>query len=652
MRRLLLVLLLVAFPALAHAEPVTASKGTHSFTTSDAMVPVLDGPTNTHAATIDTRLYVPDNATAKTPQPAILMTNGFGLSKTAAEIVSSATFFARHGYVVLTYTAQGFGKSTGCITLQSRAYDVKDAQQLITKVLKPKPYVKRDAKGLVLGMVGGSYGGAIQANLAEADPQLRAIVPGRTWNNPQYSLDPNNYVAPGDPTGFSHQLNEQGVFKLQWTSLFFAAGDLAPVGGAPPDGNQEGSCPTDSLNTGNVAGVTCTGYPTELCQVYAKIALTGDADDASRALLADSSGTTQPLKTPTLLVQGQSDTLFNVNDATATYTDLKRRGIPVKMIWNSGGHGGYDSLPGECEVYGGGTGGADHRGLDSCYLPLRTLAFLDHWLKGKPDSSPGFTWYQDWTPLKGLGSQYGAATAFPAGSPTTYALSGTDALVRSGATAGSVTLLNPAGGVPSAYTETSNFTGPHSSPNLAQTPTDIPGQFAAFTAPPFTSTTDLVGIPTLRVKLSHVAPTDLVVFAKAFDVAPDGTATLIHRLIAPARIPSADLAKPVTIKLIGFAHRFSAGHSLRLVLATTDLTSYNNKVADVITVTTGPTSSLTVSTVPQPVVAGCGCPPVPPKPRPTARGTGGQLASTGLSVAVPVIALVLLAGAALYWRRR
>jgi ABC-2 type transport system ATP-binding protein len=612
-------------------------------------VPVLDGPAGTHAATIDTRLYVPDNATAKTPQPAILMTNGFGLSKTAAEIVSSATFLARHGYVVLTYTAQGFGKSTGCITLQSRAYDVKDAEQLIAKLLKPKAYVKRDAKGLVLGMVGGSYGGAIQANLAEADPQLRAIVPGRTWNNPQYSLDPNNYVAPGDPTGFTHQLNSQGVFKLQWTSLFFAAGDLAPVGGAPPDGNSQGSCPTDALNTGNVAGVTCTGYPTQLCQTYARIALTGDATDGDRALLADSSGTTHPLRTPTLLVQGQSDTLFNENDAVATYTDLRRRGIPVQMIWNSGGHGGYNSLPGECEVYGGGTGGTDYRGLDSCYLTVRTLAFLDHWLRGRPDPSPGFSWYADWAPYKGSGpsTSYASAPSFPAGTPTTWTLSGTDALVQTGAAAGSVSIVNPPGGVPSSYSETSNFSGPQSSPNLAQTPTDVPGQFAAFTTPRFLRTTDLVGVPTLRVKLSHVAPTDLVVFGKVFDVAPDGTATLIHRLIAPARIPSAALSGPVTIKLLGFAHRFQPGHQLRLALASTDLTSYNNKVADVITIATGAGNTLTVNTVRNSVVA-CSC---ITKPVAHGDGSGDGLPSTGLNVGLPIAALVLIGGA-LWLRRR
>ena len=646
MRRLLAVLLLVTAPAAAHAEPVRPSSGTHAFTTTDAMVPVLDGPAGTHAATIDTRLYVPDSATATTPQPAVLMTHGFGLSKTAAEVVSMATFLARHGYVVLTWTAQGFGKSTGCITLQSRQYDVKDAEQLVAKVLTPKPYVKRDAKGLVLGMVGGSYGGAIQANLAEADPQLRAIVPGRTWNDPQYSLDPNNYVAPGDPTGFTHQLNRQGVFKLQWTSLFFAAGDLAPVGGAPPDGNQEGSCPQDALTTGNVAGVTCTGYPTQLCQTYARIALTGDATDADRALLADSSGTTQPLRTPTLLVQGQSDTLFNTNDAVATYTGLRRRGVPVQMIWNSGGHGGYDSLPGECEVYGGGTDAPTYRGLDSCYLTLRTLHFLDHWLRGTPDHSPGFTWYQDWTPLTSLGSQYGSARSFPAGSPLTWHLSGSDALVSSSPATGTVNLVNPPGGVPSAYSETSNFSGPHSSPQISQAPTEVPGQYAAFTAPAFPATTDVVGVPSLTVRLSHVAPTDLVLFAKSYDVAPDGSATLIHRLIAPARIPSADLAKPVTVKLLGFAHRFAKGHSYRLVLATTDLTSYNNKVADVITVTTGPETSLTLHALAAVRPATRVVPPVRP------RSGGGHLASTGLDAVVPVAALVLLMGGAAAVRRR
>ena len=60
--------------------------------------------------------------------------------------------------------------------------------------------------------------------------------------------------------------------------------------------------------------------------------------------------------------------------------------------------------------------------------------------------------------------------------------------------------------------------------------------------------------------------------------------TDFHRLIAPARIPSSALTKPVDIKLLGFAHRFAKGHAVRLTLAATDATSYNSKIPDQITV--------------------------------------------------------------------
>ena len=665
MRRPLLALALLALvPLLGLAPPsygdtVTPNPGTHSFTTTDALVPVVDGPTNTHNAMIDTRLYVPDNATAGSPQPAILMTHGFGLSKLAGEVVSSATFLARHGYVVLTYTAEGFGKSTGCVTLESRTYDVKDAQQLITKVLEPKPYVKKDSKGAIVGMTGGSYGGGIQANVAESDARVRAINPSRTWNTLQYSLDPNNWVVPGDPTGFSHALAQQGVFKFEWTSLFFASGNANPVGGIPPSSDIAGTCPQDklaSLDPATVAGLPCLGFYAAVCQTYADVSTTGDAMPADRALLADASATTEisKLTVPTLLFQGQSDTLFNLNDATATYTALKSQGVPVQMVWNSGGHGGYDSLPGECDVYGRGTGGADYKGLDSCYLSLRTLTFFDHWLNGKPDSTPGLSYFRDWVPYSGSGptTQYGDAPAFPLAATTTYQLSGSTDLVTSGAKPGSAQILNPPGGLPAAYSETSNFSGPQSSPDLAVPPTEIPGQHADFTTPPFAKVLDAIGIPSLHVTLSHLAPTDLVMYGKVYDVAPDGSATLIHRLIAPVRIPTSALSKPVDIKLAGFVHRFAVGHRARLTLATTDTTSYNSKVPDVITITAGSGSTFTLPgaeavvvkpVIKPPVVK----PPVAPRPAP-----GPTLPTTGLPVAIPLVALGLLALALVARRRR
>lgn len=638
-----------AAAGMAAAETVQASPGTEAFSTRDAVIGVMDGPTGTHHASIDTRLYLPANATTAHPQPAILMTHGFGLSKTAAEVVSSATFLARHGYVVLTYTAQGFGASSGCVTLQSRTYDVKDASQLISKVLDPLPEVRHDAHGSVVGMVGGSYGGGIQANLAENDPRIHAISPSRTWNTLQYSLDPNNYVVPGDPTGFTHQLNLQGVFKQEWTSLFFASGNANPIGGIPPGVPPQpaGSCPQDKLASGDpttVAGVPCPGFYADVCQTYAGISATGDATAADRALLADASGATQidRLRIPVLLVQGQSDTLFNENDAVATYLALRAHRVPVKMIWNSGGHGGYDSLPGECDVYGGGTGGPDYRGLDDCYLSLRTLAFLDSALRGIPDSSPGFTYYQDWVPYSGTGAdggQYGSAAAFPAMTATTFTLSGSSALVTNGATAGSASFVNPPGGLPAAYTETSNFTGPQSSPQIPLPPTEQPGQSVSFTSAPFAADLVSVGVPSAHLRLSHLAPADLVFFGKVFDVAPDGTSTLIHRLIAPVRVPAAAVGAPVEIRLLGFAHRFAAGHAVRLTLAATDATSYNARIPDSITVATGPGSTFTLPGE----LARQAVPARPATPTSSSVPAAPALPRTGGSPALPLAGLVLLA---------
>jgi ABC-2 type transport system ATP-binding protein len=509
-------------------------------------------------------------------------------------------------------------------------------------------------------MVGGSYGGGIQANVAENDKRIHAISPSRTWNNLQYSLDPNNYVVPGDPTGFTHQLNTQGVFKQQWTTLFFVSGNANPVGGAPPGipPQPAGGCPQDKLASGDpatVAGLPCLGFYAAVCQTYAGISTTGDAVDADRALLADAAATTQldKLRIPVLLVQGQSDTLFNENDAVATYLALRRAGVPVKMIWNSGGHGGYDSLPGECDVYGRGTGGTGFTGLDDCYLTLRTLAFLDDALRGVPDRSPGFSFFRDWVPYGGSGAndeQYGDAPSFPLAGSTEFTLNFPDRLslgTEGIASEGSASFLNPPDGLPPAYTETSNFTGPQSSPQNPLPPSEQPGQHVDFTSTPFKQGLVSVGVPSAVLRLAHSVPGDLVFFGKVYDVAPDGSAVLIHRLVAPVRVPAAAVGETVRIKLLGFAHRFAPGHAVRLTLAATDATSYNRKAPDQITVDLGPSATFTLPGV---LAQAARAPQVVPGPRPPVPAPSGSLPATGSNTLLPLAGLALLAAAAV--RRR
>jgi ABC-2 type transport system ATP-binding protein len=115
----------------------------------------------------------------------------------------------------------------------------------------------------------------------------------------------------------------------------------------------------------------------------------------------------------------------------------------------------------------------------------------------------------------------------------------------------------------------------------------------------------VVGSPTLDVTVSAptavaTSPTgpsgQLVLFAKLYDVAPDGTASLIHGLIAPIRI--ADPTKPVHITLPGVAHRFAAGDRIEIMLEGGDVNYRSGLAATPVTVSSGsPGQQLTLPVV-------------------------------------------------------
>ena len=81
---------------------------------------------------IDSSIYLPK----KTPAPAILLAHGFGGSKDS--VVTEAQAFQKRGYVVMTWTARGFGKSTGQISMNSLSAEIADVQELITTLGKRK----------------------------------------------------------------------------------------------------------------------------------------------------------------------------------------------------------------------------------------------------------------------------------------------------------------------------------------------------------------------------------------------------------------------------------------------------------------------------------------------------------------------------------
>jgi ABC-2 type transport system ATP-binding protein len=535
-RRLLPVLFAGSVVAAALALPSHAA----AFTATPYTINVVDGPNDDEHIAIDATLYVPEGVDAGNPAPVVVATNGFGGSKDDFA-GKEAPFLASHGYVVLAYSSRGFGATTGEIGLDSPDYDVKDVQQIVTW-LANRPEVLLDAPGDPrVGMIGPSYGGGIQLMAAEYDRRIDAIVPFITWNSLVYALDPNN-----DDRDMRHEA-EAGVFKHEWTSLFFGLGTAQPVASQPG---------------ATMPPRECLGFVDGLCQAYYTSMATGNATPETLALLKKSSPETRRrrLRVPTLLIQGQSDTLFNLNDALANYTALRENGAPVKMIWANGGHG-YTDAPGE----------RSWTDPTKDVLAARVLAWYDRFLRRDRTVAvgPRFEYFRDWVPYDVAGSAsaaYASAPHFPVGTRQTLYLSGTSSLVSSAADvqAGTATFVNPPAGAPLSYSETSNF----QQSNFSDVPaTDAPGTFASFTSAAFASDTDVVGVPVAKVRLTSAIGL-ATVFAKVYDVAPDGTTTLVRRLVAPVR--ATDLRRPVTITLAGFAHRFASGHALRLVLASTD----------------------------------------------------------------------------------
>ena len=78
-----------------------------------------------------------------------------------------------------------------------------------------------------------------------------------------------------------------------------------------------------------------------------------------------------------------------------------------------------------------------------------------------------------------------------------------------------------------------------------------------------------------------------MLFAKLYDVAPDGTQTLHDRLVSPARV--ADVTKPVTVRRrAGTA--VPGRDRIRLVVAAGDAAYRGNAVAHPVTVRTSPSA--------------------------------------------------------------
>lgn len=543
------------------------------------------GPEN-RTCSVDADLYVPAGVSRLAPAPAILATNGFGGTK--ADQADFAQSFGELGYVTLSYTGLGFVDGNLCpITLDDREHDGAAASQLLRFLGgDPSSTAIDDATGspvrvdfVVLddaatfdprvAMIGGSYGGQVQFATAgyeamAGQPQrLDAIIPIITWNDLSYSLAPNNTAQ---PAGDSVSSTSPGVTKYQWALLFTTLG----VG----RGVQDLPSATDPVAIVDYLARTCVNFDQRVCTALTEVATQGYPSQNSITFLRERSVASyiQDITVPTLIAQGQSDTLFNLQESIATYRSLKDQGTPVKLMWQYWGHS--DSTPAAGEL--------DPRNLLDSYQGQVAVQWLDYYLKGPeaaggcPTPSYDFSYFRDYAyTAPNAQAAYAVAPGYPVGSPTPLYLSGTNALVSQASQVRAGRTL-PYAGLPIIgpnYTETSALD--QTLPVL-----DPPGTFAQFRSAPIEGqAVTVVGVPRVTVRFSSLIVGltqllgdfgELVVFAKLYDIAPDGTTVeLPHRLISPVRVPNVN--QPVEIELPGIVHRFEVGHRIALTFAGGDL---------------------------------------------------------------------------------
>ena len=526
---LLVAASVLVLPGAAPAYADTAGPGGEQTLT----VPVGAEPDGT-AVALDVTVFTPGSAG---PHPAVLLAHGFGGSK--ADLADQARDLAGRGYVALTWSARGFGASGGRIHLDDPDYEVADARVLVDR-LATRPDVRLDAPGDPrVGVVGGSYGGALALMLGATDRRVDAVAASITWNDLAEAFFPQHVTTNAAPTTPAQldPTTTPGPFKQLWASAFFQssiAGASRPGSGGP------------------ATSPVCGRFDLTVCRLFLDAAQSGTPSPELLTLLHAHSprAVLAGLKAPTYLVQGMTDSLFGLAQADTTARALTAQGTPVAVRWMDGGHDGPSS-----------TAASDEESV-------RT--WLGHYLSAdaRPAAGgiplPAFV-YATPIPRRQTVAPLEQADAYAiAGAPTTISLD-----------AGSPRpVLSPPGGQPAAITGLPGGGGALTSGTAAAAlPTyglaALPGQSTAFDSPALTTQTRIVGSPRARLTITSSA-TSATFYLSLWQVT-GGVATFPRRLVAPMTVPTTP-GQPTTVDVVlpAATWTFEAGSVVRLLVTATD----------------------------------------------------------------------------------
>lgn len=250
--------------------------------------------------------------------PLVLEGHGFGGSKTETRTGTIGTLLDE-GYGVISIDQRGFGETGGTIRVMDPDFEGRYLIAIVDWAEANLPWLAYDGGNLVLGAIGGSYGGGYQLLLNAVDPDRRldAIVPDITWHDLRYSLFPPEDQEPG-----------QGSLKGTWVTALFGAGTAGST-------QSEGFDPV--FNEAIVQALTTNTVEPEVIATFYEHSPAFWCDGNTMS----DGGTPGGLNPVNVLFsQGFPDSLFNVTEAWRNYECYQNMpgALDVRFYGHNNGH--------------------------------------------------------------------------------------------------------------------------------------------------------------------------------------------------------------------------------------------------------------------------------------------------------------------------
>ena len=446
------------------------------------------------------------------PFPAVIMVHSWMGWRIQCDLLYAPSF-ARRGYVVLTYDCRGWGSSGGEVSCAAPDRELCDLEDMITWMCSPESGIPVDPERI--GITGVSYGGGHSFLAATRDPRIKAAAPMNGWTDLNFALTPN------------------GCWKAAWSIALFV-GSLWAVRFNPK--NDLVRWLKTVIFERNLHGVS---------EELKERSAIHDVDKVS---------------CPMFIVHSWNDDLFEPNQILKFYEELD---APKRLHMANGIHG-YDAGRGDLLV------------PNKIWDDARR--WFDYWLKDDKDNGineePAVTYYQPWDrqmvtcddwPPEGVDDvSYYLRGQHPdavnSGSLVTEAPGNHEAaelFINN-----TVTNLQSSGPPMVRLNVFGNF-------SIPGVPFSIPGDSIAFTTHSLEREVEIVGAPRVSLHLTS-STNECQVNGMLYDVSPRGFCRLVTHCAAMRNDMEPDTIEEFYFDMIACAHRFSVGHSIRLVLCASD----------------------------------------------------------------------------------